>query len=155
VGARGIGLWVRGRWRESQAELDRCMSLALPGIVGFSNMRLFDTYLHYFLGAFRECNRKMTRLLADAAERRDLFISVNARTAAGIWLSLVGDQPDHARREMKDALSQWSQKGFSLQHWQEMVWGAEIELYVGDGARAYEQGSRRANDCPRSEDGTN
>jgi hypothetical protein len=80
----------------------------------------------------------MRRLLADAADRRDLFTSVNARTAVGIWLSLVGDEPDHARREMRDALSQWSQKGFSLQHWQEMIWGAEIELYVGDGARAYE-----------------
>jgi serine/threonine protein kinase/tetratricopeptide (TPR) repeat protein len=138
MGSRGIGLWTRGRWKEARAFLERAMSLSMPGFVGFSNARLFDTYVHYFLGAFRECNRKMRRLLADAADRRDLFTSVNARTAVGIWLSLVGDEPDHARREMRDALSQWSQKGFSLQHWQEMIWGAEIELYVGDGARAYE-----------------
>ena len=138
VGSRGIGLWNRGRWKEAQTLLERTMSLTMPGFVGFSMVRLFDTYVHYFLGAFRECNRKMRRLLIDAADRRDLFTSVNARTAGGIWLSLVADEPDRARDEMRDALSQWSQKGFSIQHWQAMVWGAEIELYVGDGARAYE-----------------
>ena len=143
VGARGIGLWSRGRWKEAQGMLERATSLHLPGFAGFSTVRLFDTYVHYFLGAFRETHRRMRRLLIDAADRVDLFTSVNARTAVGIWLSLVGDDPEHARREMSDAVSQWSHKGFSLQHWQEMVWGAEIELYAGDGARAYEHMSQR------------
>ena len=143
VGARGIGLWNRGRWREAQENLERAMSLHLPGFPGFSMVRLFDTYVHYFQGAFRETGRRMRRLLVDAADRSDLFTSVNARTAVGIWLSLVGDEPDHARREMSGALSQWSQKGFSLQHWQEMILGAEIELYAGDGARAYEHVKER------------
>jgi hypothetical protein len=138
VGPRGIGLWNRGRWTEARGMLERTTSMHLPGFPGFSMVRLFDTYVHYFLGAFRECSRKMRRLLVDAADRRDLFTLVNVRTAAGIWLSLIGDDPDHARREMHDALSLWSQKGFSLQHWHDMVWGAEIELYAGDGARAYE-----------------
>jgi hypothetical protein len=138
LGARGIGLWNRGRWREAQENLERAMSLHMPGFPGFSTVRLFDAYVQYFEGAFREASRRMRRLLVDAADRSDLFTSVNARTALGIWLSLVGDEPDHARREMSDALSQWSHKGFSLQHWQEMIWGAEIELYAGDGARAYE-----------------
>jgi hypothetical protein len=143
VGARGIGLWNRGRWTEARGMLERTMSMHLPGSPGFSMVRLFDTYVHYFLGAFRECSRKMRRLLVDAADRRDLFTSVNVRTTAGIWLSLVGDDPRHARREMSDALSQWSQKGFSLQHWHDMIWGAEIELYAGDGARAYEHIAQR------------
>ena len=104
VGARGIGLWNRGRWKEAQGMLERAMSLHMPGFPGFSTVRLFDTYVHYFLGAFRETQRRMRRLLIDAADRGDLFTSVNARTAVGIWLSLVGDEPDHARREMSDAI---------------------------------------------------
>jgi serine/threonine protein kinase/tetratricopeptide (TPR) repeat protein len=143
VGARGIGLWNRGRWKEAQGMLERATSLHLPGFAGFSTVRLFDTYVHYFLGAFKETQRRMRRLLIDAADRGDLFTSVNARTAVGIWLSLVADDPEHARREMSNALSQWSHKSFSLQHWHEMTWGAEIELYAGDGANAYEHMSQR------------
>jgi hypothetical protein len=148
AGMRGVGLWNRGRWKEARAMLERTMSVPLPGFAGFSVMRMFDAYVYDFLGGFRESNRRKKRLLVDAAERRDLFTSVNVRTAAGIWLSLVEDAPEQARREMSDALSQWSHKGFSLQHWQEMIWGAEIELYVGEGARAYqhlEQRQRKLN----------
>jgi tetratricopeptide (TPR) repeat protein len=144
--ARGIGLWNRGRWREAQSRLERATSLFPRGSGGFGMTHIFDVYVYYFLGEFQECNRRMVRLLAEAADRRDLFTSVNVRTAAGIWLSLVADEPEHARREMTDALSQWSYRGFSLQHWQDMVWGAEIELYVGEGGRAYKHLMR---DMPR------
>ncbi len=34
-------------------------------------------------------------------------------------------------------LATWAQNGFHIQHWKMMVRGAEIELYVGDGAAAY------------------
>src|ERR1035438_7652093 len=103
---RGGGLWNRGRWKEARAMLERTMSVPLPGFAGFSVMRMFDAYVYDFLGGFRESNRRKKRLLVDAAERRDLFTSVNVRTAAGIWLSLVDDAPEQARRELSDALSQ-------------------------------------------------
>jgi eukaryotic-like serine/threonine-protein kinase len=149
-GARGIGLWNRGRWMESRSKLERSTSLFARGSGGYAMTRIFNVYVLYFLGAFQECNERMVRLLAEAADHRDLFTSVNVRTAAGIWLSLVADQPDHARREMSDALSQWSYRGFSLPHWQDMVWGAEIELYVGEGGRAYEHLMRDMPQLKRS-----
>jgi hypothetical protein len=148
AGCRGIGLWNRGRWKEARTMLERAVSVPMHGFAGFSTIRLFDVYVYYFLGAFRECTTRLERLLAEAIDRRDLYTLVNLRTAAGTWLSLVADEPERARSEMGDALSQWSHKGFSLQHWQEMVWGAEIDLYAGDGERArrhLEQRQRRLN----------
>jgi tetratricopeptide (TPR) repeat protein len=143
AGCRGIGLWNRGRWKDARTMLERAVAVPLHGFAGFSTMRLFDVYVYYFLGAFREGTRRLDRLMAEAADRRDLYTSINLRTAAGAWLSLVADEPERARNEMRDALSQWSHKGFSLQHWQEMVWGAEIELYAGDGERALQHLEQR------------
>jgi hypothetical protein len=89
AGMRGVRLWNRGRWKEARAMLERTVAVPLPGFAGFSVIRMFDAYVYDFLGGFRESNRRKKRLLVDAAERRDLFTSVNVRTAAGIWLSLV------------------------------------------------------------------
>jgi tetratricopeptide (TPR) repeat protein len=150
AGTRGIAMYNRGRWEEARELLELAVSVPLHGIGGFSSIRLFDTYVHYYLGAFRECERRLDRLLAEALDRNDLYTLVNLRSAVGTWLSLVHDEPERARREMRDALSQWSPKSFSLQHWHEMIWGAEIELYAGDGARAYEHIRQRQSGLNRS-----
>jgi hypothetical protein len=57
---------------------------------------------------------------------------------------LVADDPETARRHVREAMAQWSQSGFLVQHWQAMVAETEIELYVGNGARAYERIERDA-----------
>jgi serine/threonine protein kinase len=150
AGTRGIALWNRGRWKEARELLERAVSVPFHGISGFSSIRLFDAYVHYFLGAFRECDRRLGRLMAEALDRNDLYTLVNLRSAAGTWLALVHDEPERARREMRDALSQWLSKSFSLQHWNEMIWGAEIELYAGDGAGAYEHIRQRQSGLNRS-----
>jgi eukaryotic-like serine/threonine-protein kinase len=150
AGTQGIGLWNRGRWKEARELLERAVSVPLHGIGGFSSIRLFDAYVYYFLGAFRECDRRLNRLMAEALDRNDLYTLVNLRSAAGTWLALVHNEPERARREMRDALSHWSPKSFSLQHWHEMIWGAEIELYAGDGARAYEHIRQRQSGLSRS-----
>ena len=69
--------------------------------------------------------------------RGDLFTAVNLRAAPLVDTCLVADDPDAAREHIRIALATWTQRGFHLQHWMAMLWEAEIELYVGDGARAY------------------
>jgi len=137
AGARGIGLWNRGRWAEARPLLDRAISLSLQGFTGISSIRLFDVYASHHLGQFRECGRKLRRLEAEAADRRELFTTVNLHTGASIWVLLVEDRSELARRQTCDAIAQWSNSRFSLQHWQDVVWQAEIDLYEGHGEEAY------------------
>jgi len=75
-GGRGTGLWNRGRWKEARAMLQSAVAVPQHGFAGFSSVRLFDVYVYYFLGAFREKRRRLRRLLAEAADRRDLYTSV-------------------------------------------------------------------------------
>jgi hypothetical protein len=54
-------------------------------------------------------------------------------------MHLAADDPEGARRQLREAMQQWSQKGFFVQHWQAMVFEPDIDLYVGDGASAYDR----------------
>jgi tetratricopeptide (TPR) repeat protein len=138
-GARGIGLWNRGHWAESRDLLERALEVPLYGFAGVSSVRLFAVYAYYYLGAFRECRDRHDRFCAEAADRGDLYTTVNLRTGASQWIAMVADEPERGKREMSEALAQWSQAGFSLQHWQFMVWGAEVDLYIGDAPAAYDR----------------
>jgi len=52
-----------------------------------------------------------------------------------VWL--LDDDVDAARRQVKEAMAAWPQRGFSLQTYRAMVAEATIALYEGDGAAAY------------------
>jgi hypothetical protein len=80
--------------------------------------------------------RRATDLLAEAEQRNDLYLLVNLRTSSMVDVALAADDPHAARTHILEAMNQWSQSGFLVQHWKAMVWGADIELYVGDGLRA-------------------
>jgi hypothetical protein len=96
-------------------------------------------YSLHFLGDLKELTQRYTRLLAEAEERRNLFMSVNLRasTATPVWLA--ADDPTRARRELVEAMAHWSPCKFSSQEWRAIVFGADIDLYVGDAASAYER----------------
>ena len=98
---------------------------------------LFGLYALFYLGRVREEANRATRLLEDAERRGDLYTVVNLRAGALVDVCLVADDPDAAREHVRLALATWTQSGFHFQHWLAMVWEAKIELYVGDGVRAY------------------
>jgi hypothetical protein len=49
------------------------------------------------------------------------------------------DEPERARRMADDALAQWSSSGFFVQQWQAMVYSPDIDIYQGNGGRAYDR----------------
>jgi eukaryotic-like serine/threonine-protein kinase len=138
-GARGIGLFQRGRWTQAREMLELGQRIALHGNPGFSNVRLFAVYVGFFLGDLNETAKRASRLCAEAEDRGDLYTTVNLRSSVCIHLSLAADQPEEARRELREALAQWSQTAFHVQHWQAVAYGADIDLYVGESGRAYER----------------
>jgi serine/threonine protein kinase len=150
AGARGIGLFQRGRWREAAELLERGQKATLHALVGFSTVRMFSLYAGFFLGEIAQSRVRLARLCADADARGDRYTSVNVRTSVAVHVSLSVDDPSAARRGPREALMQWTQKGFHVQHWQAMVYGPDADVYAGAGAEAYERFARDLRPLRRS-----
>jgi hypothetical protein len=133
---RGIALFHRGRYREARDALYSHAATRADSM-RMHHGPLSGVYALFFLGRLREQARRATQLLEDAERRGDLYTAVNLRAAPLADVCLVADDPAAAREHIRVALATWTQRGFHVQHWKAMVWGAQIELYVGDGARAY------------------
>ena len=134
--SRGLTLYHRGRFKEA-LEVLHSRTAMRPSRELSTLGRLFGVYALFFSGRLREQARRATRLLEDAERRGDLYTAVNLRAAPLVDRSLAADDPDAARGHVRYALATWTQRGFHLQHWMAMAWEAGIELYVGDGERAY------------------
>jgi eukaryotic-like serine/threonine-protein kinase len=145
---RGLSFFHRGRWREArEAFFSRA---ALQSDAAFSHARLFGVYTLFYLGKLREQARRADRLLADCERRGDLYTAVNLHAAPIIDCCLAADDPKAGREHIRKALATWTQNGFHIQHWKAMVWGAAIELYVGDGEAAYARLERDRRSYRRS-----
>ncbi len=149
--SRGAALLFRGRWREALEMLDGAYAGVAARRAGWqSNANLFAAYALYSMGDLQALGPRQARVLADAELRGDLYTEVSLRTVTAPVLCLAADDPDAARRHVRDAMAQWSHRGFLLQHWQAARAEAEIELYVGDAAAACARLERDAKALRRS-----
>jgi hypothetical protein len=139
TGPRGIGLFNRGYWRPASEMLDRATAVMRTGQAGFANSHLFGVYSQLFLGNFEEARTRISRLVRHAEDRGDLYVPVNLKTSGGITLALVNGEVERARRYLNEAVAQWTQTGFSVQHWQALVYGSDLDAYEGNPGRAYDR----------------
>jgi eukaryotic-like serine/threonine-protein kinase len=140
-----LSFYLRGEWKHARENLDAAYASGQARSAGRTSIAdVFGAWTLMYLGEFRELACRNTRLLADADARGDLYTSVQLRASLHI-LGLAKDEPDAACRCSREAIAQWSSTRFLLQHWHAMCGEAEIELYLGSGARAYE---RFARDLP-------
>jgi hypothetical protein len=142
----GIRFFLRGRWKEAREVLDAAYA-RYPNNRGgsHSNAYLFSLYSLVFLGDFVELAQRQAHLLADAEQRGDIYTAVNLRVGYPNLAWLAADDVNAARRHAalaREAMSTWrgsSSSAFLVQHWELMVAEAQIELYAGEPARAYER----------------
>jgi serine/threonine protein kinase/tetratricopeptide (TPR) repeat protein len=139
-GARGLASYLRGRFLEARGALDAVVDESRKvanQMTATANLRLFAVFAAFHSGALREEAHQGRLLLRDVEERGDVYTAVSLRMTIMVDVALAADEPDEARRHLRSATAQWTSKGFSVQHWYAMFSEAEVELYVGDGARAY------------------
>jgi eukaryotic-like serine/threonine-protein kinase len=139
-GTRGVSLYMRGNWREALARFDDSIEKLQSHShrAGWqANAHIFSCWALNFLGEYRDLSRRHARFLADAERRGDLYTAVQLRDGSLAIVWLVADNPEGARRSVRESIALWSNTRYLLQHWHAMFGEAEIELYVGNGARAY------------------
>ncbi|HLK39288.1 MAG TPA: AAA family ATPase, partial [Polyangiaceae bacterium] len=148
---QGVHLYLSGRWKRALEELDGAYTHLQTFRAGWqSNANLFAVNALCLMGQLDEGSRRIDRLLYDAEQRGDLYLSVNLRTGYTATVWLARDDADTARRRVREAMARWSRRGFFVQHWYAMLAEVDIHLYLGDGAAAYERLQRDAASLKKS-----
>jgi serine/threonine protein kinase len=141
--AAGTSAYLEGRWRDGYElnELalaiyrDRCTGVAWEA----ASAQAFSLWSLHYLGELAEIGKRVPELIKQARDRGDLYDSTNLRTSHTNFIWLAADDPGRAAAEVRDAIEEWSPKGFHLQHYYELHALAQCELYMGRGAAAYER----------------
>jgi hypothetical protein len=132
--------FLTGRWADALAacdESERLLARSAGGAWERETARLYALISLAYLGRVRELRRRTDAVLADAEQRGDLYISASARTALSNLAWLAAGDVDAARRHAVEGERMWSRRGFSLQHYWSLMSCAQVDLYVGDGERAF------------------
>ncbi len=139
----GIGAWCYGDWNQACTYLEQAETLFQERCTGVSwelgTTRSFIMWAFIYRGEFALMNRRATTLRKEAQQRGDLYTSANIGTYPEAVCRLADNEPEEARRLVRDCLAQWSQTGYHVQH-MTGTWGnVYIDLYLGDGASAWKR----------------
>jgi hypothetical protein len=151
-GMRGVRLFLGGRWKEAREQCDVGLARAIPDDrTGWrNNAQLVTVWSLCSLGELAELRRRVPALVADAENRGDLHAAVNLRLGFTNLVWLAEDDVDEARRQVESSMASWSHRGFSVQHFRALVAETNVDLYAGEGARAYERVTARWSPLERS-----
>jgi hypothetical protein len=140
TGNEGVRVYLRGDWKKAFELLDRPTrrgALHDHSAGWQTTASVFACWSLNFLGEHRELAKRHTAVLEDADQRGDRYTSVQLRDGSLAILRLVADDPEGARRQIAEAMALWPDDRYMLQHWHRLYGEGEIELYAGDGAKAY------------------
>ncbi len=139
--------YANGRYREMIDEFGRMTEHIRSGSSGLvyeeSSVRWFATSALAFLGRFKDLRREQALGYRDAMARGDLFASVSLRIGPAVLIWLAQDRPEVAEKHAREAMADWSKRGFHFEHYHGLVSQAYVALYNGD-ARAGARGRVRA-----------
>jgi serine/threonine protein kinase/tetratricopeptide (TPR) repeat protein len=135
IWARGVASYLVGHWKTGAALCERAAEVLRDQCTGvtweLATANRFMLSALLYMGEIGEVSRRVPGLLAAALEQGNLFAAMDLRTRLNlVWLA--ADDPTRARAEVIEALKDWPQEGFHLQHYTSMHAMAQIELYTGD-----------------------
>jgi serine/threonine protein kinase len=153
LGTLLTSVYLRGEWKKAREIFDEFFAdMRLQDLRGgwISSRKVFGCWTLNFLGEHRELARLHPILLAEAEELGDHHTSVQLRDGSLAIMWLAADDPDGARRNVDESMASWPSDRYLLQHWHRLYGEGEIELYVGDGAKAYARVDRDTNALKKS-----
>jgi eukaryotic-like serine/threonine-protein kinase len=136
-----MAAYMTGKWKETGEHCDRAENILRTRCTGVTweldTLRLISLWSRQFSGELLDLRRRWLFVLNEARERGDRHMVTNLSTFLMSTMRLAEDDPEGALTEMRQAMDEWTQQGFHVQHneW----YGAElqIKLYQGDGQGAW------------------
>lgn len=147
--ARGAAAYFEEDWQTSyelckraeQVFRDHCTGVAWE----LDTVHTFLVWSLNFMGRVAELSGVWSELLREAHDRGDLYAASNLNTFNMAVVRLAADDPEAARADLRQAMKQWSQQGYHVQHHNSLVAQVLIELYTGDGPAAWRHVSENWN----------
>jgi tetratricopeptide (TPR) repeat protein len=141
---RAVMAYTRGDFREAFEGCERTEELLRDHFTGMAwelrTLQLFSINSLFFLGDFKELQRRVAIHIAEAAEQGDQYAIMNFRSLAGPCIrAVVDDDPDGAVETIAAVEAQLPGSGFYLQHMFLLFARTLADLYTGAPARAYER----------------
>ena len=141
--SHGFAAYLRGQWRRAEDEMDAALEVFTTQCTGvaweINTCRLIRVEAISNQGRIREVSQNMRRSIAQAAAVDNRYVATTYRTfpyVTVVWLA--ADEAHRARREVQAASEQASPSGnFDLTDYSCLISETNIELYEGDGGKAY------------------
>ncbi len=136
---RALCIFLHGRWKELTS-LETDLLVALPHNRGGwrTQVRMTVIWGLVLSGEVANVRRSIGNIIEDAENRGDLHTAVAMRVGYTNLSWLADDDATEARRQVRIAAAMWSHSGFFLQNYRMIVAEANIDLYEGNDAAAYE-----------------
>jgi hypothetical protein len=139
---RGVAAYFHGGWKEARVVCDQAVDIFRERCTGVTweldTSSAFAFWSLWFLGELAEMIRRFPILVKEAHERGDRLAEANYTTFGGPFVWLAADDPEGARQALTSVMGDWSKQDFHVQHFTTLSARAQIELYWGDGAAAWQ-----------------
>ncbi len=143
----GAAEYFAGRFRQACESLDRATALFRDRCTGvvweLDTTQVFALWARIYLGEVRELSARFQALDQEARDRGDRYMESTLGTYPGVLARLAADEPAEARSLAAEAIAQWSQQGFHVQHLTHYFGNTYIDLYEGDGPAAWQRPNPR------------
>jgi eukaryotic-like serine/threonine-protein kinase len=153
--AAGVAAFLSGRFSEARASSsaaeaifrEKCRGVAWE----LASAGVFHLWSVGILGDLREFVRMVDEGHREAEERGDRYALANYRMGLANLRWLIADDPEGARRQIGEAMNGWSQRGFQIQHYYQLIAENGLDLYSGRGEPAHARALERWADLERSQ----
>nr|PZN19137.1 MAG: hypothetical protein DIU78_21565 [Pseudomonadota bacterium] len=135
----GLGRYLVGCWKAAFELLSRAEQILidLPGAIWEVNAaQRFQLNALSFMGEIPAIARRVPELVERARERGNLHAECVIRVRLSTLLSLSKDDPEGGIAETEAVMRRWSQEGFHMQHYNELLAHLNCALYSGHAERA-------------------
>jgi serine/threonine protein kinase len=144
--ARSMESYYLGLFRDSVQQADeaeaifreRCTNVSWE-IGTTSNYSLCSLM---YLGELGQLAKRVPLRVREAEEHGDLYAGLDPVCRPGIFW-LAADEPEVARRAVRQVMDRWSLQGFHFQHYLEMFAENQVDLYLGRWASAWRRADER------------
>jgi len=137
----GLAAYLEGRFPIALEQLDRAEAQLRSECEGVAweldNAHFWAVRALHMMGDLREVGRRLPRYLAEARERGDLYAETNLRTNAACFARLAREGPEAAVADLDDAIARWSDRGFHVQHFWDLIGRVDADCYAGRGVAAW------------------